>query len=398
MNRPAAVLALLGVALLRSATAELAPADPAGTHPNPSAFQPTIVARPEAPAAVPEGMVWIPGGEFSMGTNESDAALCSPVVSDSLGDAQPVHRVAVEAFWMDRTEVTNAQYARFVAATGYVTVAEQTPRPEDFPGVPRDALVPGSLVFSPPGQAVPLDDAAQWWRYVPGANWRHPEGPGSSLVGRDDEPVVHIAYEDAAAFARWAGKRLPTEAEWEFAARGGRAGEPFTWPGASVLAAGARHAANLFQGRFPFRDSGADGFTRAAPVASFPANSYGVHDLAGNVWEWCSDWYRPDTYARDAGAAERTGGVTRNPRGPDQRESTDPQEPGVAKRVQRGGSFLCTAQYCTRYLVGSRGKTTPDTGSNHAGFRCVMAVAPAAASAVVHPPAVTSRENSAASP
>jgi formylglycine-generating enzyme len=280
-------------------------------------------------------------------------------------DARPIHRVYVDGFWMDRTEVTNAEFARFVVETGYITVAERLLRPEDYPGVPLEKLVPGSAVFSPPPQSVDLNDALRWWRYVPGANWRQPSGPGSTLDGRDNFPVVHIAFEDAEAYASWAGKRLPTEAEWEFAARGGLAGQRYPW-GQDLNPQGASMA-NIWQGAFPSQNSEADGFDGVAPVASFPPNRYGLHDVAGNVWEWCSDWYRPDAYVRNALGVE----VTRNPQGPAERESFDPQEPGQPKRVQRGGSFLCTDLYCTRYMLGTRGKGAPDTSSNHVGFRCV---------------------------
>lgn len=340
----------------------------------PAPFAPTIENKSPAPCPAPAGMVWIPGGEFSMGKTDPTRELCGG--NDPMSDARPVHRVYVDGFWMDATEVTNAQFAGFVAATGYVTVAERKPRAEDYPGVPPEALVAGSVVFSPPPHPVTLDNALAWWRYVPGACWRHPEGPGSSIAGRENHPVVHIAYEDAEAYAKWAGKRLPTEAEWEFAARGGRAGDSYTW--GNELQPGGRWLANIWQGPFPHGGTPDDGFIRSAPVGSFPANSYGLHDMAGNVWEWTSDWYRPDTYARDVAAAG--GGVRHNPRGPAQAESFDPQEPGLAKRVQRGGSFLCTDQYCTRYMVGSRGKGAPDTGSNHLGFRCVQDATPATAS------------------
>src|SRR5687768_13632745 len=213
---------------------------------------------------------------------------------------------------MDRTEVTNDQFAAFVAATGYVTVAERPPQADDFPGVPHDRLVAGSLVFSPPDRAVPLDDERQWWTYAKGANWRHPVGAGSTIAGKGRYPVVHVAYEDAEAFAKWAGKRLPTEAEWEFAARGGRAGQRYPW--GEELQPGKKWMANIFEGSFPHQNTRADGFVGAAPVGSFDANPYGLRDVAGNVWEWCSDWYRPDAYQlqRDAAA----GGVVRNPRGP----------------------------------------------------------------------------------
>jgi formylglycine-generating enzyme required for sulfatase activity len=326
-------------------------------------FAPTVENKSRAPEPAPAGMVWIPGGEFSMGCKDPRADLCGG--TEAMDDARPIHRAHVDGFWMDRTEVTNAEFARFVAATGYVTVAERPLRPEDFPGVPRANLVAGSLVFSSPGRTVPLNDARRWWRYLPGANWRHPEGPGSDLKGRGQHPVVHVAYEDATAYAKWAGKRLPTEAEWEFAARGGKAGEAYAW--GNELNPGDRWMANIWEGEFPARNSAADGYAGTAPVASFPANGYGLFDVAGNVWEWCSDWYRPDAYAREV----VTKGVARNPHGPAQAESFDPEEPGIPKRVLRGGSFLCTDQYCTRYMVGTRGKGAPDTGSNHVGFRCV---------------------------
>jgi sulfatase modifying factor 1 len=323
-------------------------------------------AGPDAPGAAPPGMVWIPGGEFSMGC--ADPRGIPYGGHDSMADARPIHRVQVDGFWMDATEVTNAQFAAFVHATGYVTVAERTPAAEDFPGAPPENLVPGSIVFTPPDDPVPLRDATgvahlRWWAYVPGANWRHPTGPGSGIEGRDDEPVVHVAFEDAEAFAAWAGKRLPTEAEWEFAARGGLAGAPYPW-GTKFLPEG-RWMANTWQGRFPVENTLLDGHAGIAPVGRYPANAYGLHDMSGNVWEWCADWYRPDTYAQ----AARDSGVSVNPRGP--ADSFDPQEPGVPKRVQRGGSFLCSDQYCSRYIVGTRGKGEVSSGTNHIGFRCV---------------------------
>ncbi|MEO7798068.1 MAG: formylglycine-generating enzyme family protein, partial [Opitutaceae bacterium] len=326
-------------------------------------FAPTVENTTPAPQPAPPGMAWIPGGEFSMGCKDPRGDLCGG--KESMDDARPIHRVHVDGFWMDRTEVTNAEFARFVEATGYVTVAERPLRPEDFRGVPLNKLVPGSVVFSSPGRVVPMDDARRWWRYVPGANWRHPEAPESDLKGREKHPVVHVAYEDAAAYATWAGKRLPTEAEWEFAARGGAAGKAYPW--SDELSPGGRWQANIWQGEFPARNSAADGYSATAPVASFPANGYGLYDVSGNVWEWCSDWYRPDAYARQA----QESGVVRNPHGPTQAESFDPREPGAPKRVVRGGSYLCTDQYCSRYMLGTRGKGAPDSGSTHTGFRCV---------------------------
>jgi len=280
-------------------------------------------------------------------------------------DARPIHRVYVDGFWMDRTEVTNEQFEEFVKATGYVTIAEQTPKAEDFPDAPPENLVAGSTVYTPTPAAVPLDSHYRWWGYVKGANWRHPLGPESDLRGRGKYPVVHIAYDDAVAYAHWAGKRLPSEAEWEFAARGGLSGTLYAW--GDELKPGGKWMANTFQGRFPVegQDTGEDGFVGIAPVAQFPPNGYGLYDIAGNVWEWCSDWYRHDYYAFLAENYE----VASNPKGPD--ASFDPAEPTERKRVHRGGSFLCTDQYCTRYMVGSRGKGEVSTGSNHVGFRCV---------------------------
>ena len=310
-------------------------------------------------------MVWIPGGEFSMGSDVQSDSLCA--LPGTSNDASPIHRVCVDGFWMDATEVTNAHFSEFVAATGYVTVAEQTPTAAEFPGAPAGALVAGSTVFTPAPQPVLLSNHLQWWSYVPGANWRHPEGPQSELQGREHDPVVHIAYEDAEAFARWAGKRLPTSAEWEFAARGGAAGQLYAW--GNLLKPGGKYQANIYQGLFPLQrgDTGEDGYPGIAPVAQYSPNGYGLYDVAGNVWEWVSDWYRKDYYATLAAGGE----AVRNPQGPE--SSYDPAEPHETKRVQRGGSFLCTDQYCTRYLVGTRGRGEVRTASNHLGFRCVQA-------------------------
>jgi formylglycine-generating enzyme len=354
----------IGLAALVWWLSRLATDPPTSTPPRRSGpFTATRVhqAGPAGPA--PEGMVWISGGEFSMGCLDPRGVPAGG--PDPMADARPVHRVHVDGFWMDATEVTNAEFATFVAATGYVTVAERPPTAEEFPDAPPENLVAGSVVFTPPAEAVPLDNHLRWWSYVKGADWRHPLGPGSSIEGHAREPVVHVAFEDAEAYARWAGKRLPTEAEWEFAARGGRAGGLYPW--GDEFRPEGRWMANTWQGRFPSENTAADGFKAPAPVASFPPNPYGLHDMSGNVWEWCADWYRPDTYAK----AAASGAVADNPRGPD--SSFDPQEPGQAKRVQRGGSYLCSESYCARYIVGSRGKGEISSATNHVGFRCVQA-------------------------
>jgi len=324
-------------------------------------FEPTIPNATPAPAKVPPGMVWIPGGEFSMGSPIESESLCS--MPGMTRDASPIHRVYVDGFWMDSTELTNGEFEKFVEATGYVTIAERTPTAAEFPGAPPENLVAGSTVFTPTAAPVPLDNHYQWWRYQKGANWRHPEGPDSSIIGRERYPVVQIAYDDAAAYAKWAGKRLPTEAEWEFAARGGLTGKLYAW--GDDFHENGKAMANTYQGQFPVKDTGADGYPGLAPVASFAPNGYGLYDVAGNVWEWVSDWYRPDYYSELVAA----GGIARNPRGPD--SAFDPAEPGEKKRVQRGGSFLCTDQYCSRYIVGTRGKGEISTGSNHLGVRLV---------------------------
>ena len=314
-----------------------------------------------ARAAKPAGMVWVPGGTFAMGAADGQGRP----------DEYPQHSVTLAGFWMDATEVTNAQFAQFVAATHYVTTAERVPdwaalRQQLPPGTPKPAdslLVAASLVFSPPELPVPLDDAGRWWRWQPGASWRQPEGPGSNLTGRAAYPVVQVSWDDAVAYAHWAGKRLPTEAEWEYAARAGQAGQPYPW--GSEPPEQGHPKANTWQGRFPDLNTSWDHFARLAPARSFAPNAYGLYEMAGNVWEWCADWYRPDTYqqAGPAPAAQPTGPAT----------SYDPQEPTVPKRVVRGGSFLCAASYCAGYRVSARMKSAPDTGLEHTGFRCVAA-------------------------
>jgi formylglycine-generating enzyme required for sulfatase activity len=295
-------------------------------------------------------MVWIPGGRYWMGASDED--------EDLIPEGLPRHLVHVDGYWMDQTEVTNAQFAEFVNATGYKTVAECEIDPKDFPDADPANLVPGSAVFSPPNGEVLLGEHLQWWQYVPGASWRHPEGPLSNIDDRMNHPAIHVCWEDAAAYAQWAGKRLPTEAEWEFAARGGLDCQPFVW-GAEFKPAD-RWQANIWQGHFPDNNTAEDGYLTTAPVASFPPNGFGLYDMAGNVWEWCADWYRPDYYRFSS---------DKNPQGPD--SSYDPLEPGIPKRVQRGGSFLCCDQYCARYRPGARHPGAVDSGASHTGFRCV---------------------------
>ncbi len=326
-------------------------------------FEPTHPKATPAPKTAPVGMVWIPGGEFSMGANVACKGMCNS--SDATQDALPIHRVLVDSFWMDATEVTNEQFEKFVKATGYITVAEQKPTQAEFPTASPEDLVAGSIVFTPTSGPVALNQL-RWWSYVAGACWNHPAGPDSRIDMLGKQPVVHITYEDALAFAKWAGKRLPTEAEWEFASRGGVMGGIFAW--GEELKPGGKFQANIYQGKFPVEneDTGEDGFKGIAPVAQYPPNAYGLYDVAGNVWEWCSDWYRPDSYAQSS----EKGGVVCNPKGPS--SSFDPDEPNTQKRVQRGGSFLCTDQYCTRYILGTRGKGEIRSSSNHIGFRCVI--------------------------
>jgi len=305
-------------------------------------------------------MVWIPGGEFTMGTDEEA----------SYRPERPAHLVQVDGFWMDITEVTNAQFRQFVNATGYVTVAERKPDWEDLrhqlpPGTPKpsdDKLVPGALVFIATAATDSPNKVVNWWRWTPDASWRHPIGPGSDIDRHDSDPVVQVCWDDAVAYAKWAGKRLPTEAEWEFAARGGLDRKRYAW--GDDFAPSGKFMANTWQGRFPDANSAEDGFAGIAPVKSYPANDYGLFDMIGNVWEWCSDWYDADQYVHDAQL-----GTVVNPEGPAQ--SVDPSEPYSSKRVTRGGSFLCGADSCLNFRPSARQASSPDTGMSHIGFRCV---------------------------
>jgi sulfatase modifying factor 1 len=313
-----------------------------------------------AGAAHDSSMVWIAGGSFRMGADNDQAQR----------DEYPKHTVTVTGFWMDRTEVTNAQFAAFVKATGYVTTAERKPDWEELkkdlpPGTPKPdegLLVAASLVFSPPAHAVPLDDYSQWWAWKQGASWKHPHGPGSDLKGKEDYPVVHVSWTDAMAYCKWAGKRLPTEAEWEYAARGGLKDKVYPWGNEGV---GQGHQkGNFWDGHFPDKNESTDGYYYTAPVGSFAPNGYGLYDMAGNVWEWCADYYDYNYYKQ----VDRPGGI-KDPRGP--AKSYDPDDPFARKRSIRGGSFLCNESYCTGYRVARRMKTTEDSGLEHLGFRCV---------------------------
>ena len=302
-------------------------------------------------------MVWVAGGEFPMG----DAG--------SAPDEAPVHRVQISGFYLDVAEVTNRQFGEFVAATGYVTTAErppdraqlaaQLPPGADLP--PQEQLVAASLVFVEPDHVDGLDNHLQWWKWQPGANWRHPEGPGSSIAGKEEHPVVQVSFFDALAFCKWAGKRLPTEAEWEYAARGGL--RRHSYRTGQEKGADGKWRVNIWQGRFPSHNTVEDGHAATAPVKSYAANACGVHDMAGNVWEWVADWYRADTYRLRAATAAAV-----DPKGP--ARSLDPSDPGVPKRVTRGGSFLCSDVYCTGYRPTARMKASPDSSLVHTGFRC----------------------------
>lgn len=306
-----------------------------------------------------KGMKWIASGTFVMGATDKEGRT----------DEYPAHQVKLDGFWIDETEVTNAQFAAFVKATNYITTAERKPDweeikkqlPEGTPKPADDVLVPAALTFTPPNHPVPLNNAAQWWSWTPGASWKHPNGPKSSIKGRENYPVVQVSWDDAVAYAKWAGKRLPTEAEWEFAARGGFKGALYPWGNEAVE--DGKPKSNTWQGNFPYKNTDWDKFNALAPVKSFSSNGYGLYDMAGNVWEWVSDWYTSDYYQT------LNNKLTVNPQGPIR--SYDPDEPTVPKRVTKGGSYMCNASYCKGYRVASKMKSSPDSGLQHTGFRCV---------------------------
>ena len=311
-------------------------------------------------SSAPEGMVRIEGGEFLMGSE----LPCSRM------NERPVVKVRVDGFWMDQHAVTNAQFRKFVEATGYKTTAERAVDWEDLkkqvaPGTPKppdEMLQAGSLVFTPTDGPVDLSEISAWWRWTPGANWQHPEGPKSNLDGREQHPVVQVSWDDANAYAKWSGKRLPTEAEWEFAARGGLEGKRYAW--GDEFKHDGKFMTNTWTGDFPYKNTKEDGFVGTSPVMSFPANGYGLYDMGGNVWNWVSDWYRPDSHARS-----KLEPSCHNPQGP--KSSYNPSQPyQTQERVIKGGSFLCHPDYCESYRPSSRRGTSPDTGSSHVGFRC----------------------------
>jgi len=319
----------------------------------------TGAAAPAPDAAPFPDMVWVPGGTFTMGSDRHYA------------EEAPAHRVSVGGFWMDRTPVTNAALARFVAETGRVTRAERAADPALYPGAKLANLVIASVVFRKPGARVDHRNPYNWWAYVPGADWRRPEGPGSTNAGREEHPVVHVGFADAEAYARWAGKALPTEAEWERAAWGGTEGKEFAW--GDELMPDGRAMANTWQGEFPLENLALDGYEGTSPVGTFPANGYGLHDMIGNVWEWTTDWYAD----RHQPAEGCCGAV--DPRGATREASLDPRMPmiRIPRKVMKGGSHLCAPNYCRRYRPAARMAQPIDTATSHLGFRCIVRPRPA---------------------
>jgi formylglycine-generating enzyme len=320
----------------------------------------------DRPATVPAGSppsaetVWIPGGMFRMGSN------------DHYPEEAPVHRVSLDGFWMDRSPVTNAAFARFVEATCYVTVAERAPDPRAYPGAAPALLVPGALVFVRPAGPVDLRDIGNWWRWIPGACWQLPEGPGSNLAGREQHPVVQVARADVEAYAAWAGRQLPTEAEWEFAARGGLDGAEYAW--GDTFAPEGRVMANTWEGEFPWQNDLRDGYERTSPVGLYPPNGYGLYDMIGNVWEWTQDWWR-DQHREDA---DKSCCIPQNPRGPAKQRSYDPAQLRIRipRAVLKGGSHLCAPNYCRRYRPAARMPQQIDTATSNLGFRLVVRPSP----------------------
>jgi formylglycine-generating enzyme required for sulfatase activity len=300
--------------------------------------------------------VWVEGGTFRMGSDRH------------YPEEAPAHSVRVDGFWIDRTPVTNREFREFVRATGHVTTAEIAPNPKNYPGALAHMLRPGSLVFTPPKHLVDLRDWSQWWQFRFGTTWRRPYGPRSSISGLADHPVVHVAYRDAEAYARWAGKELPTEAEWEFAARGGLDGAEFAW--GDEFTPDGRQMANTWQGGFPLENTCLDGFDRTSPVAAFPANGYGLHDMIGNVWEWTTDWFM----LRHPADAQKPCCIPENPRGGREHLSYDPCQPQIRipRKVIKGGSHLCAPNYCRRYRPAARHAQPVDTSTSHVGFRCIV--------------------------
>ncbi len=314
----------------------------------------SVPDQSDAPTPPFAEMVWIPGGTFRMGSD------------DHYPEEAPAQTARVDGFWMDKMPVTNAQFQRFVEETGYITLAERIPNAADYPGADAASLVAGSTVFKSPGRRVDHNNHYNWWQWVPGADWCHPSGPHSSLAGRDQYPVVHVAWEDVEAYARWIGKEIATEAEWEFAARGGLDGAEFAW--GDELTPGGKHMANTWQGNFPERNLIHDGFAGTSPVGAFPANGYGLHDMIGNVWEWTFSWYGAHSAPIKACCAVSTA------RSGDREYSYDPQQPNlhIPRKVIKGGSHLCAPNYCQRYRPAARMPQTVDTGTSHVGFRCVV--------------------------